>query len=63
MRNFGNNLVLFIFITAAAAVLFFYACPWMEAIGHKYLCHGLFLILLVVVWYARAGGAPKKRSS
>ena len=39
MRDLGNNLVLLVFVLAAAAVLFFYACPWMEALGHKYLCH------------------------
>ncbi len=57
MRNLGNSLVLLIFVVAAAAVLFFYACPWLEALGHKYLCHGLFVILIIVVWYVRPGHA------
>lgn len=62
MRDFANNLILLICVGAAAAVLFLFACPWLEAIGHKYLCHGFFVILIVILIFARAGGGPKPRS-
>ena len=62
MRDFANNLILLICVGSAAGVLFLIACPSLEAIGHKHVCHGFFLLLIVILIFARAGGGPKTRT-
>jgi uncharacterized membrane protein YkvI len=63
MNNLGRNLILLVFVAASAFILFFIGCPWLVAIGHPGLCYVFFAVLIVVLLYARAGAAPRKRSS
>ena len=62
MRNIAANLILLVFVAVAGVVLFFYGCPRLDAIGHKGLCYFFLAVLIVVLLYARAGAAPKRRS-
>ncbi len=63
MNHHARNDILLVFVAAAAFVLFFIGCPWLVAMGHTGLCYVFFAVLIVVLLYARAGAAPRKRSS
>ncbi len=61
MRGWGN-LVLLLAVLVAAFLLFFYVCPYFALIGHKWLCYIGYIILIVVLLWARSGSSRQHRS-
>lgn len=61
MSALASNLVLLIFVLLAALVLFFFGCPWLDAIGHPRLCYLFYGVLILVLLYARTGSNRRRR--
>jgi heme A synthase len=62
MGTLGHNLILLVLVACGGLVLFFYGCPWLDAVGHKGFCYFFFVVLIVVLLYVRSSGAPKRRA-
>jgi hypothetical protein len=56
-----QNLILVACVAAAAVFLFLWGCPYLGQFGHGKLCIGLYILLLLIYVYGRAGGARPRR--
>jgi hypothetical protein len=63
LRIQRQNLWLALCIAAAAVFLFLWGCPYLGQFGHRKLCIGLYIFLLLVYVYGRASGARQRQNA
>ncbi len=56
----AHNLVLAVFVAAAAFFVFFWGCPYLAIFGHQKLCIALYAVLLLIYIFGRASGTRRR---
>jgi peptidoglycan/LPS O-acetylase OafA/YrhL len=57
-----QSLILMVVTLAAALLLYFFICPYLDLLGARGLCIALYVALLIFYVYARANRPVARRS-